>query len=62
MKKNVTFGEISKLVDARLYLLMCQRWLWIYRVSGQMRPIVAAHEKSVSNALDRLWEAQQRAA
>jgi hypothetical protein len=62
MRKDVTLECLSDLALARIYLEVCQRWLRAARSSGQPRAIVAIFEKHFGKALDRVWEAQQRAA
>jgi hypothetical protein len=58
MRKGVTIKEIGELIDMRLELLRCQRFLWWSRVTGQPRPVIHHWEGYVKTALDRVWCAQ----
>lgn len=61
MKQGVTIDEMARIVDARLWLLNAQQWLWLARV-GKVPGPIQQHEDFVKKCLDRLWEVQQRAA
>jgi hypothetical protein len=62
MRSDVGLKTMAELLDARIFLRLCQRWLWIARATGQPGYITIVLEREVCWALDRLWEAQQRAA
>ena len=62
MRQGVTFDEISELISARCWLIHIQLWLWRARVTGQQVWLIRELEATVGKALDRVWEAQQRAA
>jgi hypothetical protein len=62
MRQDVTFEEMAAVINARIQLLIAQHGLWINRVSGRTRWEESWHEAAVCRALDRVWEAQQRAA
>lgn len=62
MNRNISLECLTDLALARIYLQVCQRWLRAARVTGQPREFIAVFEKQLGEALDRVWEAQQRAA
>lgn len=62
MRQDISLECMAALLDARIFLRVCQRWLWLARANGQPRAIVSVFEREVCGALDRVWEAQQRAA
>jgi hypothetical protein len=62
MRQGVTLAEVEEIVEARLWLMICQQWLWKARITGQPRGCTNVFEYHVGQALDRVWEAQQRAA
>ena len=62
MKPGITFSELKSILDARIRLMICQYWLWEARCAGQPDWSLRVFERHVGDALDRLWEAQQRAA
>ena len=62
LKPDVRLNAMFELLNARIYLRICQMWLENARRSGQDRPLITVLEGHVLSALDRLWEAQQRAA
>lgn len=62
MKKGVTLDEIAELLSARINLQQRQYLLWRARTRGEIDGAIRYFEGGVKVALDRVWEAQQRAA
>lgn len=62
MKPGITFQEMFNLIEARLKLLEVRFVLWSWRVQGAEDRYLRAAEDDYGKALDRVWEAQQRAA
>jgi hypothetical protein len=62
MRQCVTFEEIGILVSAKASLWLASLWLWRARIEGHSQGNLRQCEETVKKALDRLWEAQQRAA
>lgn len=62
MKPNISFDEMAAVIDARIELLRSSHLLWRARITGSSRRTLIHFERYVTEALDRLWEVQQRAA
>jgi hypothetical protein len=61
MNLNITIGDLMHLTLARCFLRLCQKRLYAARIVGNAA-LIELYEECVGIALDRLWEAQQRAA
>ena len=62
LKPGITFDEMFELIQARISLTQAGLTLWSWRVQRASPHNLREIEIIYCKALDRLWEAQQRAA